>query len=367
MRAILLISLLCFGVAIQAQQQFRVTVPSLALPKGAGLVLKANDTAYRPNKQGGESFFVGAISDSMPQLAVLVLVKNDEAVGVAPVWIYPGTTQITRLKLDDLSSMEATGKHPIFLHEKQLQQRLRATQQKVTALENKANSGKIKEADWQKFEREYLELENRLQQLTRNYVRDYPNRYRSALLLDEAKVDWGRDSCEALFLKFPTELQQHPVLASVRTYIEVGGHVGKGDQVPRLVGLNPKGDSLSLDQFRGKWVLIDFWASWCPPCRQENPALVQLYDRFKPRGLEIFAVSLDVKRADWIKAIEQDGLTWQHISDLKGFGSMFAYRFGVNAVPTKFLVNPSGLVVARDITIESLQVQLGELLPNSSN
>lgn len=364
MRAILLISLLGFGFSIQAQQHFRVTVPPLALPKGAGLVLNVNDTTYQLSKQGSASFFRGTISDSLPKQAAFVLVQDDEAVGVAPIWIYPGTTQITRIKLDDFSNIEATGKHPIFLHEKQLQQRLRATQQKITALENKANSGKIKEADLQKFEREYLELENRLQQLTRNYVRDYPNRYRSALLLDEAKIDWGRDSCEALFLKFPTELQQHPVLASVRTYIEVGGHVGKGDQVPRLVGRSPDGDSLSLDQFRGKWVLIDFWASWCPPCRQENPALVKLYDRFKSRGLEIFAVSLDEKHADWIKAIEQDGLSWKHISDLKGFESSFAYRFGVNAVPTKFLVNPSGQVVARDFTIESLQAQLNELLPN---
>lgn len=357
MRKWLPVLLFAIPLFSQAQHAFRVELPTVKISAGTRIVLRVADTAYRSVTQGGKLVFQGKLDSVDPIQAGLVVLENDQPIGAAPVWLYPGTTRVTRFLLSDLTSLEATGSHPIFQHDKQLQQRVRPIEKRIQQLEEKANSGKVKEADLSKMEQEYLRLEKKLNQAIRNYVRDYPNRYRSAKLLEEAKVDWGRDSCQVLFNALSPELQQHPSLAQLRLFLEIGGEVRVGDQAPSLVGLSPKDDTLSLDQWRGKWVLLDFWASWCGPCRAENPELVKLYQRFQSRGLEIFAVSLDEKKADWIKAIEQDQLTWQHISDLKGFESVFAYRFGINAVPTKFLINPTGQVVARDIELDAMFVE----------
>ena len=137
-----------------------------------------------------------------------------------------------------------------------------------------------------------------------------------------------------------------------------------GAQAPAFTQRTPGGQSVSLADYRGKYVLIDFWASWCGPCRQENPALLKAYDAFKGRNFAVLGVSLDEEktRDKWVKAIADDHLPWTQVSDLGGFGGETARQYGVQAIPQNFLVDPSGKIVARNLRGEELAATLTTLI-----
>lgn len=109
------------------------------------------------------------------------------------------------------------------------------------------------------------------------------------------------------------------------------------------------GKEFKLSSLRGKYVLVDFWASWCVPCRAENPHLLKAYNELKSKGFEIVGVSLDETKAAWQKAVQQDGMPWIQVSDLKGFKADIAVQYGITAIPQNFLINPEGVIVAKDL------------------
>ncbi len=138
-----------------------------------------------------------------------------------------------------------------------------------------------------------------------------------------------------------------------------------GEIAPELAFASPDGTVLKLSDLRGKMVLVDFWASWCGPCRMENPTVVEAYNQFKDKafrnaeGFTVFSVSLDNNRAGWLGAIEQDGLEWEyHVSDLKGWSSEGARLYGVNSIPANFLIDGEGKIVATALRGQNLIRQL---------
>ncbi|PHL00551.1 hypothetical protein CGL56_04500 [Neolewinella marina] len=135
-----------------------------------------------------------------------------------------------------------------------------------------------------------------------------------------------------------------------------------GATAPDFTGLTPDGDSLRLASLRGQYVLLDFWASWCGPCRRENPNVVRMYKKYKAQGFEILGVSLDDRRERWLQAIEADELGWLHVSDLKGWRSDFAQLYGVTSIPQTVLLNPDGKIVARNLRGAELERKLQEIL-----
>lgn len=135
-----------------------------------------------------------------------------------------------------------------------------------------------------------------------------------------------------------------------------------GAEAPNFEGPNPEGEIISLKSLRGKVVLIDFWASWCGPCRKENPNVVKLYNKYKDMGFEILAVSLDKTKPRWTQAIEADGLTWLHISDLKGWQSKYAKQYGVSSIPQTVLLDAEGNILARNLRGAQLAQKLKEVL-----
>ena len=134
-----------------------------------------------------------------------------------------------------------------------------------------------------------------------------------------------------------------------------------GGIAPEINLAQPEGGNLSLSSLRGKYVLIDFWASWCGPCRKENPNNVAMYNKYKDKGFEIYGVSLDQDPLRWKKAIEADGLTWKHVSDLKGWSSSAGQMYNIKSIPATVLVDPAGKIIAKGLRGEELEAKLAEI------
>lgn len=151
--------------------------------------------------------------------------------------------------------------------------------------------------------------------------------------------------------------------AAAAAAAEASKNVAIGVEAPEIVQKTPQGTDLTLSSLKGKVVLIDFWASWCKPCRAENPNVVAAYNKYKSKGFTVLSVSLDKDRNAWMNAIAQDGLIWSnHVSDLQFWNNAAAKTYGVQSIPAAFLVDENGIIIGRDLRGAALEAKLKEVL-----
>jgi len=156
--------------------------------------------------------------------------------------------------------------------------------------------------------------------------------------------------------------EEHPRLAaSLAQKVKKASRLAIGSVAPDFAQETPEGESIALSDLRGNYVLIDFWASWCGPCRRENPNVVRLYNEYKDAGFTILGVSLDRNRDRWLKAIDTDGLTWHHVSDLKGWQNEVAQEYEIRSIPRTLLVDPEGVIIGKNLRGGDLENKLREI------
>ena len=178
-----------------------------------------------------------------------------------------------------------------------------------------------------------------------------------------AGYDINADEAEPIFLSLSEKLRSGPAGKEMAEKIEIAKKTDVGRMAMDFTQNDTLGNPVSLSSFKGKHVLIDFWASWCGPCRQENPNVVKAFNNYKDKGFTVLGVSLDQPNAKdkWMKAIHDDKLTWTQVSDLKYWKNEVAVQYGIQAIPQNYLIDPQGKIIGKNLRGEALNKKLEEI------
>jgi peroxiredoxin len=195
-----------------------------------------------------------------------------------------------------------------------------------------------------------------------SYVKLHPKSLISLIELSKIAGSIDTKQLGVVFSSLDKSLQESAIGKGIATSIDARLKTEVGVAAIPFTQKNGKGEDISLASFKGKYVLIDFWASWCGPCRAENPNVVKSYNKYKDKGFVILGVSLDQDSTKWKAAIEKDSLLWTQVSDLKGWQNAVAVQYGIQAIPANFLLGPDGVIIAKDLRAEALEKKLAELL-----
>lgn len=212
--------------------------------------------------------------------------------------------------------------------------------------------------------REYRALLDERANKQIQYAKEHPDSYFSVVALSEAGTDnFDIQEIETVFNAIAEKYRNAPDGKAFAQRINAATNIVIGKEAPDFTQNDPNDRPVKLSDFRGKYLLIDFWASWCGPCRQENPNLVKAYAQYKDKGFEILGVSLDNKNGKkaWLAAIEKDGLTWPQVSDLKYWNNEVARMYGIRAVPSNYLIDPKGIIIANNLRGEDLSQFLADI------
>lgn len=356
---ITIITFLLFSISISAfPQHFTITGKITGVDEGTWLFLKTSsqDKVLDSTKlKEGKFTLTGKTEEKVSQLLVHTpKFKN---------YIFFWAEQNTHLELKDGEFKKGiiTGSNTQAEDVKhtQLKEPNRKLQDSLTQLLTSAKDDISK-----KELKEKLNAERTAEkELDIKYVKDNPNSLISANILSIYSSTWGKEKSSELYQNLSAEMKNSSYGKNIKGFISLNKDIKIGGQFADFEQANTSGKMVKLSNIKAKYILLEFWGSWCVTCREENPNLVKTYTAYKNKGFEILGVAADNNKEQWLKAIKDDKLPWENVSDLKGDKNVAALIYGINSFPTNFLINEKGVIIAKNLRGDNLSKKLSELLP----
>lgn len=299
-------------------------------------------------------------------------IKEKRTTGFAMIYVEPGN--ISAVCNGEFSNISVKGSKMQNEYAR-LQDLMKPYLEKRNPLREEYNNMKVgidNAEDKEKFERNEREQDAINKEMRTNVLIPYIESHSSSPIAFNAfyeaipSVEYQAELAESIFNKLSPLLQRSEGGKAIKAQIDLAKKVGVGRPALDFSMPDTSGNIVVMSSFRGKYLLIDFWGSWCRPCRAENPNLVKLYQHYRGKGFEILSVASDSRKQDWLKAIHHDNLQWSQVSDLKGGDNTAAKLYGVVAVPQNFLISPDGIILARNLMGEELEKKLAEIFKSSN-
>lgn len=212
------------------------------------------------------------------------------------------------------------------------------------------------------IEKDYYSLSDKKDEWLKNYVTANPNNFVAQFyMVNPLSYQLPTEELRILVDSISPEASHTTMYATLSKKLEILENSAVGKMAPDFTMNDSTDTPHSLSSFYGNYLLIDFWASWCGPCRAENPHMVEIYSKYHEKGYDVLGVSLDSKRPNWLEAISKDNLTWAHLSDLKGWSNEAAKLYGVSSIPHTVLLDPNGKIIARGLRGDELEAKLADI------